>query len=169
MDRSKKEEHAPFVRRYRPEDRPAIIHIIKSIYDDYNYTMDFEQFDRDMIDIDSTYRDSGGEFWVVDDSGSVAGMIGVLPLDGETCELRRLYVDKGRWGRGFGSTLTKTVISWARDKGFPGVVLWSDVLFENAHHLYVKHGFEASEETRAIDPMNPTSVERFFTLRTRPL
>ncbi|MCK4350356.1 MAG: hypothetical protein KAX13_05820, partial [Candidatus Krumholzibacteria bacterium] len=82
MDRSKEEEHAHFVRRYRPEDRPTIIHIIKSIYDDYNYTMDFEQFDRDLIDIDSTYRDSGGEFWVVDDDGSVAGMIGVLPLDG---------------------------------------------------------------------------------------
>jgi putative acetyltransferase len=167
MDGFRGEEHKSFVRRYRPEDRPAIIRIIKSIYDDYSYTMDFERFDRDLADIDTTYRDSGGEFWVVDDGGSVAGMVGVLPLDGEICELRRLYVDKGRWGRDFGSTLIKTVISWARDSGYPRVVLWSDVLFENAHRLYLKHGFEASQETRAIDPMNPTSVERFFTLRIR--
>ena len=169
MDRSREEEHTPFVRRYRPEDHPAIVNIIKSIYDDYNYTMDFEQFDHDLADIEETYQDAGGEFWVIDDGGEISGAIGVLPLDGETCELKRLYVDKGKRGRGLGSTLIKTVISWARDKGYPGVVLWSDVLFENAHHLYSKHGFEASEETRAIDPMNPTSVERFFTLQTRPL
>jgi GNAT superfamily N-acetyltransferase len=161
-------DHTTLVRRYRPEDRPAVIHIIKAIYDDYNYTMDFEEFDRDLVDIDTAYRDSGGEFWVVDDGGTVAGAIGVMPLDEETCELRRLYVGKGRWGRGFGSTLIATVISWARDRGYPRIVLWSDVLFENAHHLYVKHGFEATQETRAIDPMNPTSVERFFTLRIRP-
>ncbi len=169
MDRSREEERTPFVRHYRPEDHPTIVHIIKSIYDDFSYTMDFERFDRDLVDIDSTYRDSGGEFWVVDDGGEVSGATGVLPLDGETCELKRLYVDKGKWGRGFGSTLIKTVISWARDNGYPRVVLWSDVLFENAHRLYVKHGFEAGQETRAIDPMNPTSVERFFTLRIRPL
>jgi GNAT superfamily N-acetyltransferase len=167
MNRSNDEGHEVYVRRYRPEDRPTIIHIIKSVYDDFNYTIDFERLDNDLVDIDSTYRDSGGEFWVVEDGGSVAGAIGVLPRDGETCELKRLYIDKGRWGRGFGSTLIKTVISWARDNGYPRIVLWSDVLFENAHRLYIKHGFEASQETRAIDPMNPTSVERFFTLKIR--
>lgn len=169
MERSREEERAPFVRRYRPEDRPAVISIIKSIFDHYNFTMDFEGLDRDLIDIDSTYRDSGGEFWVVDDGDSVAGMVGMLPLDGEACELKRLYVEMGKWGRGLGSILIRTVISWARDNGYPRIVLWSDVLFENAHRLYVKHGFESSQETRSIDPLNPRSVERLFTLQIRSL
>ena len=47
-------------------------------------------------------------------------------------------------------------------KGFRRMVLWSDVLFEPAHRLYVKTGFKATQKTRAIDPNNPTSVERFF-------
>ena len=33
-----------------------------------------------------------------------------------------------------------------------------------AHRLYVKSGFRPARETRAIDPTNPTSVERFFEL-----
>jgi hypothetical protein len=44
------------------------------------------------------------------------------------------------------------------------MVLWSDVLLTAGHALYLKHGFKATGETRAIDPTNPTSVERFFTI-----
>jgi putative acetyltransferase len=162
MPDSREPIRPPVVRRYRPEDRPAVIGVIRSVYEDYSYVMDFEEFDRDLADIQSFYQDAGGEFWVLDEGGAIAGVIGVVPFDGETCELRRLYVYKGRRGRGFGSALIRTVITWSGDKGYRRVVLWSDVLFDAAHHLYMKHGFTATERTRAIDPMNPTSVERFF-------
>lgn len=154
--------HPPVLRRYRPEDGPGVVRVIRSVYDSYNYVMDFEEFDRDLADIPSVYQDAGGEFWVLDTRGEIAGVIGVIPLDGETCELRRLYVEKESRGRGFGSSLIQTVIAWSRDRGCRRIVLWSDVLFEAAHQLYVKHGFKATERTRAIDPKNPTSVERFF-------
>jgi putative acetyltransferase len=162
MPHSRDTKRPPLVRRYRPEDRPAVVSVIRSVYDDYNYTTDFERFDRDLADIQSFYQDAGGEFWVLDTGGSIAGVIGVVPVNGETCELRRLYVESGSRGRGFGSTLIQTVIAWGRDKGYPRIVLWSDVLFDAARHLYTKHGFNATERTRVVDPMNPTSVERFF-------
>jgi GNAT superfamily N-acetyltransferase len=156
------DNETPYIRRYRPEDKPSAIHIVKSIYDAYNFVMDFEEFDRDLADIPTYYQDSGGEFWVADSGGTITGVIGVVPREGETCELRRLYVSMSSWGHGLGSTLIGTVIAWAGDHGYRRIVLWSDVLFERAHGLYVKHGFRATGETRAIDPSNPTSVERFF-------
>ncbi len=151
-----------FIRRYRPEDGPAVVRVIKSIYDAYNFLMDFEEFDRDLADIGGYYQDSGGEFWVAESGGTIEGSIGVVPRGGETCELKRLYVSMSQWGKGLGGALIGTVIAWAADHGYPRVVLWSDVLFERAHGLYLKHGFRATGETRAIDPVNPTSVERFF-------
>ena len=160
------ESEPTFIRRYRPEDQPDAVRVIKSIYDAYNFEMDFEEFDRDLADIADYYQDSGGAFWVAESGGEIVGVIGVVPRDGETCELKRLYVSMSRWGKGLGSTLIGTVISWAKDHGYPRIVLWSDVLFERAHALYLKHGFRATGETRAIDPVNPTSVERFFE-RTR--
>ncbi len=162
MVSGKKDNEATHIRRYRPEDRPDVVRVIKSIYDAYNFQMDFEEFDRDLADIEGYYQDSGGEFWVAESGGVVAGAIGVVPRGGETCELRRLYVSMSHWGRGLGSTLIGTVIAWAEDHGYPRIVLWSDVLFERAHGLYLKHGFRATGETRAIDPVNPSSVERFF-------
>ncbi len=162
MTAGTKDNDTYLIRRYRPEDRPDAVRIIKSIYDAYNFLMDFEEFDRDLADIEGYYQDSGGEFWVAESGGTIDGVIGVLPREGETCELKRLYVSMSRWGRGLGGTLIGTVITWAEDHGYRRIILWSDVLFERAHNLYLKHGFRATGETRAIDPVNPTSVERFF-------
>jgi putative acetyltransferase len=150
------------IRDYRPEDQPGVVAVIRAVYDDYNYIMDFETFDRDLADIPSTYQDSGGAFWVLDARGRIAGTVGVVPEDAEKCELRRLYLGRVYRGKGWGRRLVQRVIQWADSNGFRRIVLWSDVLFEPAHHLYVKSGFRATEMTRAIDPRNPTSVERFF-------
>jgi GNAT superfamily N-acetyltransferase len=154
----------PAIRPFQPEDKPGVVSIIKAVYDDFRYIMDFEAFDADLADIQSTYQDAGGEFWVLADGGSVAGCVGVVPKEGDTCELKRLYLSKAYRRRGWGTRLLATARGWAMSKGFRRMVLWSDVLFEPAHRLYVKSGFKATQKTRAIDPNNPTSVERFFEL-----
>jgi putative acetyltransferase len=158
----RKPQDSPVIRDYRPEDRPGVVTVIRSVYNDYNYIMDFETFDSDLADIPSTYQDSGGAFWVLEADRAVAGTIGVIPKDAVKCELRRLYLGRAYRGRGWGRMLVQTVVDWAESHGYPRIVLWSDVLFERAHHLYVQSGFKPTEKTRAIDPNNPTSVERYF-------
>ena len=154
----------PRIRPYLPEDRPGVISVIKSVYDDLNYAMDFEHFDLDLADVDAAYRDAGGEFWVLTDGPSVAGCVGIVPKDAETCELKRLYLARSFRRKGWGTRLVKTAEGWAIAHGFRRMVLWSDVLLTAGHALYRKLGFTATAETRAIDPTNPTSVERFFTI-----
>ena len=154
----------PRIRQYRPEDHPGIISIIKSVYDDLNYTLDFEHFEADLVDVQTTYEDSGGAFWVLADGGAIIGCVGVIPKDAETCELKRLYLARAYRRRGWGTRLVKTAQGWAIAHGFRKMVLWSDVLLAAGHALYRKLGFTATAETRAIDPTNPTSVERSFTI-----
>jgi GNAT superfamily N-acetyltransferase len=152
----------PVVRAFRPEDKPGVVAIIKSVYDDYNYIVDFDNFEADLVDVQSTYQDAGGEFWVADDAGIIAGCVGVLPHEGDACELKRLYVGKAYRRRGLATRLLATACGWAMSRGFRRMVLWSDVLLTAAHALYLKKGFRPAAGTRAIDPTNPTSVERFF-------
>ena len=152
----------PVIRSFQPEDKPGVVRVIQAVYDDFNYILDFDVFETDLVDIQSTYQDSGGAFWVLDDGGTIAGSVGVLPKDAETCELKRLYLGKAYRRRGFGTRLLATARGWAIANGFRRMVLWSDVLFEVAHRFYERSGFRATGETRAIDPTNPTSVERFF-------
>jgi GNAT superfamily N-acetyltransferase len=152
----------PVIRAFRPEDKPGIVAIIKSVYDDYNYVVDFDEFEADLVDVQSTYQDAGGEFWVADDAGVIAGCVGVLRYEGDACELKRLYVGKAYRRRGLATRLLATARGWALANGFRRMVLWSDVLLTAAHGLYLKTGFRPLPGTRAIDPTNPTSVERFF-------
>ena len=152
----------PVIRTFRPEDKPGIIAVIKSVYDDLNYVIDFNEFEADLVDVQSTYQDAGGAFWVLDDGGAIAGCIGVLPREGDACELKRLYVGKAYRRRGLATRLLATARGWAIAGGFRRMYLWSDVLLESAHRLYIKSGFRSTRDTRAIDPTNPTSVERFF-------
>jgi N-acetylglutamate synthase-like GNAT family acetyltransferase len=136
--------------------------VLNSVYDEFQYIMNLEEFDRDIADIPSFYQDSGGEFWVLDLDGVIAGTVGARPEDHETCELRRLYLLNSCRGKGYGRALLKTMLVWSRENGFRRIFLWSDVLFERAHVVYTASGFEPTEKTRAADPANPTSVERCF-------
>lgn len=162
MNRAPNSDSTYDIRGYRPEDLPGVVEVIRSVLEEYNYVMDFDEFDRDLVDIPNAYQDAGGAFWVVNDGRGVIGTVAVLPQENDTCELRRLYIKKSHRGKGLGSRLINTVVGWALAGGFRRIVLWSDVLFEAAHHLYVKHGFTPTDTIRSIDPMNPTCVERFF-------
>jgi GNAT superfamily N-acetyltransferase len=159
------DEHKPAltrIRPYRPEDHPEVMSVIKSVFKDHNFTFDPEKFDSDLNAIDESYHDAGGEFWVLETDGAVTGTVAAIPRDGETCELKRLYLLHPYRGRGHGLRLIETVIEWAHTNGRRRIVLWSDVAFTAAHRLYEKSGFTATQETRSIDPRNPKSVERFF-------
>jgi GNAT superfamily N-acetyltransferase len=150
------------IRAYLPEDRPGVIQAVKASYDFLGYTMDFGEFDRDLADIPGVYQDSGGEFWVLDDGGLVAGCVGVTREDAERCELHRLYLLPSYRGAGRGRRLIETVISWCREKGCRKLFLWSDMKFETAREVYIRCGFAPAQKTRAVDPVNPGSVERYF-------
>ncbi len=152
------------IRPYLPEDGPGVIDTVMTSYNTLGYTMDFSEFDSDLASIPSVYQDSGGEFWVLEEDGLVAGCVGVTRETAERCELHRLYLLPSRRGKGSGRALIETVISWCRENGCGELCLWSDIKFEAAREVYTRCGFTPTEKTRAIDPVNPGSIERYFTL-----
>ncbi|MCK4548678.1 MAG: GNAT family N-acetyltransferase [Candidatus Krumholzibacteria bacterium] len=152
------------IRPYLPEDGPGVIVVVKASYDAFGYTMDFTEFDSDLASIPAVYRDSGGEFWILEEDGLVAGCVGVTREDAERCELHRLYLLPSHRGRGLGRQLVETVIAWCRENGCREIVLWSDIKFEAAREVYIRCGFSPTQKTRAIDPVNPGSTERYFTM-----
>ena len=150
------------IRPFLPEDAPGVIDVIRAAYRTLGYAMDFAEFDRDLADITAFYQDAGGEFWVLEGGGGVEGCVGVLPADFERCELRRLYLRDSLRGRGWGRRLIETALEWCRRRGARETFLWSDIRFETAREVYIRCGFAASPRTRAVDPVNPGSIERLF-------
>ncbi|MSP61891.1 MAG: GNAT family N-acetyltransferase [Myxococcales bacterium] len=115
----------------------------------------------------------GKRLWVVDDDpaepaghpliASVAVKAG--PEAGEA-ELKTLYVWPGARRRGLGEALIAHVEAFAKGElGASRMVLWSDVLFLDAHRLYERLGYLRGP-TRELHDRSAT-VEFFFARELR--
>ena len=103
--------------------------------------------DADLNDINGYYFSKGGTFFVGVDKGGVVGTAGVRKLDGNLCEIRRIYLKKGYRGKGNGERLFLAAMDFA-GKNCDGAVLKTDSTLKKAISMYLKHGFSFVEEKK---------------------
>lgn len=82
--------------------------------------------------------------WVAERNGKILGSVFVIPKDGssETAKLRMLYVEPEARGLGIGTLLVKQVVSFAREKGYKRIWLWTQENLTSARKIYAAQGFE---------------------------
>jgi putative acetyltransferase len=96
----------------------------------------------DMDDYQRTYCDNDGIFLVVTDEGQVIGTGAVRRIDGETCELKRLWLLFEYHGRGIGYRMMQELLTFARQKGYTRMRLETDRDDQSrAYGFYKRLGF----------------------------
>lgn len=84
-----------------------------------------------------------------DAQGVVRGFARAMPqhfvVDAPFVELAALVVDDAARGSGVGKALLAAVEAWARQHGFPGVYVRSNVIRERAHRFYLREGYAESK------------------------
>jgi GNAT superfamily N-acetyltransferase len=99
--------------------------------------------DADLEDIEASYWKRGGLFELLEDEGGrTVGTVGLYPLDGETCELRKMYFAPELRGRGAGRELLAHTVAEARRLGFKRIKLETHSILEAAIRLYTRFGFQ---------------------------
>ncbi len=96
---------------------------------------------RDMDDIQSQYFDRKGLFLVVLDDGRMVGTGAIRALEGDICQLRRMWLLPPYQRRGIGSRLVEMLFEFARQAGFKTVRLKTDVKQTGAIRFYERLGF----------------------------
>ena len=152
-------------------DRDALIELIGSAYAEYpGCVLDVEREEPDLLVIASAYARYQGEFWVTIDAvaGALVASAGYLPSPAPEyrgwLQLRKLYVARAWRRRGLASALLRGVEAAAHERGAPGIELWSDTRFLDAHRFYARHGFERGALTRELFDLSQ-SVEYHFEKR----
>lgn len=127
--------------------------VVAAVFEEYGFPFEESDYDADVFRPDLHYDGVTGWFAVAEaDDGKVVGCIGLTDEGGGLFELHRLYVlAEGRRG-GTGGRLVQWVLDKAREHDCREMVLFSDVHFEDAHTLYLRHGFRCNRFRYAPDP-----------------
>jgi putative acetyltransferase len=104
----------------------------------------FQNFEHELAELPGKYVAPQGALWLAstDPSTAPVGVIAVRPLEGNTCEMKRLWVEPKAQGLGIGGQLARTAISFARAAGY--AVMKLDTLRERmptAIAMYRSLGF----------------------------
>ena len=117
-----------------------MIALVSEVFAEYGLILNAAIDEPRLLEADTYFRGSGGEFWVVELDGTIRAT-GAVYLHGEAGELKSLYVHSTLRRRGVGRGLTQMSIDYARAAGKRRMFLWSDTRFRDAHRLYRNMGF----------------------------
>jgi putative acetyltransferase len=124
------------------EDRAAICRVVSSVLREFGFIEDAAATDADLGNIQASYLCAGGSFDVLlGQTGEVVGTVGLFPLGGGRCELRKLYLTAECRGRGLGKRLLQQALARARQLGFRRVELETASSLVVAARLYEAFGF----------------------------
>ena len=152
------------------DDIAEITRVIRTVYDEYGFSWDEQDYHADLYDVQAHYFELGHAFWVAEtDSvvgtaalerfstlggvpGGVTEFEGKVRIAGADCSLERLYVLPTARTLGVGSGLFEATIAEAHRSGRKRMEIWSDKRFEQAHRLYQRYGAAVIGDRICDDP-----------------
>jgi len=97
---------------------------------------------QDMDNLQQTYLHNDGIFLVLTDDDQIIGTGAIRKIDGELCELKRLWLLVEYHGQGLGYRMIQELFTFAREKGYKRVWLETDRNMQSrAYDLYKRLGF----------------------------
>jgi ribosomal protein S18 acetylase RimI-like enzyme len=115
-----------------------------------------KDFEAELAGLPGAYAPPAGGLWIARVDGEAAGVVGLWPLQGGACEMKRLWLREGYRGLGLGRRLAAAALAGARAGGQRQMVLETLDFMTAAQALYAELGFRAVPP----EPGTPANVRR---------
>jgi ribosomal protein S18 acetylase RimI-like enzyme len=106
----------------RPASGAADLEAVRALFDEYvrelGVDLCFQGFAQERDGLPGEYAPPGGRLLLAERGGSAAGCVALRPLDGDTGEMKRLFLRPSARGSGLGRRLVLAVIAEARGAGY---------------------------------------------------
>src|SRR5512147_1350425 len=135
------------LRQATNQDGEQIRGLIARVLSEYGIGTCASTTERDLVDIETSYRTAGGDFYVLMDGATVIGTVALHRESAAVGELCRMYLDRPYRGRGLGRRLFELAIDLAESLGFSELRLETASVLTQAIALYESAGFTRSGET----------------------
>jgi putative acetyltransferase len=132
------------IRDWQPDDRTIAYELIGTVLAEYGLVQEPEGADRDVLEIEASYLDQGGEFWVIVNQNKLVGTAAFYPIPKgkNAVEIRKMYLLPEARGKGLGKFLLHQLeqIIWA--KGFEQIFIETASVLKEAVQLYERNGYQ---------------------------
>lgn len=91
------------------------------------------------------YNPTGSQLWIAEINGERAGSIAIIKENNKTAQLRWFILEEKTQGLGIGNKLLETAMTFAQNKKYEHIYLWTVSLLKPARHLYKKFGFQITQ------------------------
>jgi putative acetyltransferase len=136
----------PFViRRIEPRDNHSVQKIIEAVMPEFGANgPGFAITDPEVSSMAEHYSRTGYIYYVVEDRNTqqVLGSGGLAPLEGQICELQKMYFLKPLRGQGMGQRLITICLQQAKEMGYTSCYIETLDQMLGAQKLYQKNGFK---------------------------
>jgi ribosomal protein S18 acetylase RimI-like enzyme len=123
------------------------------------FDLEFQGFSQELASLPGAYIPPHGCILLAELDGKFVGCVGLRPLEGKICEMKRLYVMPAYRGRDIGRTLACSAILKAREIGYEKMRLDTNESMKEAKGLYLSLNFRTIE-AYCYNPLeNPSYME----------
>lgn len=126
-------------------DAPEEMPVVRALFEEYAASLDidlcFQGFDVELETLPGSYAPPDGTIVVARVDEEPAGCVALRRIDGDTCEMKRLYVAPAHRRKGVGRALAEEVIAAARERGYASMKLDTLESMTEANDLYRSLGF----------------------------
>ena len=99
----------------------------------------------------SKILDPGGHIIMVELNSTVIGTFTFIKIEESVFEFSKMAINPIYRGQGYGNSMMKFAISFAKKNEWKKIVLYSNTKLENSIHLYYKYGFlEVEMESNVV-------------------
>lgn len=146
---------------------PGEIEIARSLFREYAawlaIDLSFQNFEEEVTGLPGDYAPPDGCLLLAYLEQDVAGCVALRPLQGQACEMKRMWVRPQFRGYHIGRALAESILGEARKIGYSEMFLDSLLSLTEALSLYRSLGFEEIAAYR----YNPDPNAVFMRLRLR--
>ncbi len=131
------------IRDWQERDRIDAVNIITAVIIEYQLPWKPEEIVGDVIDVETYYTQTGGEFWVIEKQGKIVGTAAYYPSRRveKAAEIRKMYLLPEARGQGLGKFLLQELETTIASHGFYYILLETSPLLTEAVKIYESNGY----------------------------
>lgn len=132
-----------------PAAFPVDIATVRQLFREYaerlGHDLCFQDFEAELVSLPGKYAPPKGRLLLAWSDGKAVGCVALRPVDDETCEMKRLYVQPAFRAQQLGRRLARRICAEARDIGYRRICLDTLPTMAPALKIYEELGFRPAE------------------------